>query len=139
MNKQLTLLLAITIFLLSITTPVFADEIYLKCDGTRFGDELWSNITFVKIYPEKGQAFLQDQFDDRHTGWLVLKIIRFEKEFIQLTQCAGQDCSASANNHYMIDRVTGRMRSGSYVNDENGNEKFFGLAYWSCSKVRSSF
>ena len=59
-TKPLTFLLALTILLLLITTPVLAEDLYLKCDGTRFGDEFWKNITFIKIYPEKGQALFQD-------------------------------------------------------------------------------
>ena len=130
MNKPLTFLLAITILTLSITTPVLAGKLFLKCDGTRFGNESWNNITFVKIYPEEGQALLKDQFDDRYTGWLLLKINRFEKEFIQLTQCKKQDCSTVVDNHYMIDRVTGQMRSGSFIDkDKNGNKKFWGMGF----------
>ena len=125
-NKtKLTFLLSlIFLFLFSIATPVFAEELYLKCDGTRFGDDVWKNITFIKIYPEKGRALFQDQFDDRYTGWLMFKIIRFEEELIHIGQCETPDCFKYVNNHYIIDRVTGRMKSGSFVKEENGNEKF---------------
>jgi hypothetical protein len=139
MNKKLTFLLALTTLLFSIATPALAEELHLKCNGTRYGDEFWTNTTFVKIYPEKGQALVQDQMEKNSLGWMMLKVIRFEKEFIQLAQCETQDCSTSFANHYMIDRVTGRMRKGSFLTDKNGNEDFFALAFWSCSKVKSSF
>ena len=136
MKPPLTFLLSLTfLFLFLIATPVLAEELYLKCDGTRFAGKFWTNTTFVKIYPEKGQALLQDQMEKNNNSnlWEMLKIIRFEKEFIKLSH------STSSDSFYTIDRITGRMQSGTILTTKKGNKEFYGIAFWLCSKVKASF
>lgn len=120
------------IHLICASASAATEDIYLKCSSRTFGDTVWNNnVTFVKIYPQKDTALVQDT-GETTTSWLNTKITKATPEQFWLSPCRDLGCSTDETGVYLIDRVTGMMTTITKIDGS-----WISMATWSCEKANA--
>lgn len=98
----------------------------LRCESLSFAGKPWEgNVTFVKIRPKEGLAYIQDMGD--RGGWIIFRIKVWERDQIKICQ---EPCSESPPFLRVIDRITGVM--ADWPLNQEGPPKPF--VEWLCRK-----
>ena len=107
-----------------------ANDIFLKCSSLSFGGQTWdSNISYVKIHPDKNEAFFQDT-SETSSYWVNHTIKSINNDQIWIAECRSEDCETDNIGNKRIDRVTGIL---SLVSEYKN--KWHELARWQCQKA----
>lgn len=120
----------IALFVTSFSEKSYANDIFLKCLSlTSFGDAWKGNVSYIKIYPIKGEALFQDT-GETTSSWEVHNINSINDEQIWIAPCRTAECTTDNNGNKRIDRVTGIL---SMVSKQDG--KWHEMASWQCQRA----